>query len=158
MGVRAVGMTNEFVTAIGAPTHPVADAVVLFGVHPTQSVKILVVDDERAIANYLAIFLCRHGHRALPLYDQTEALEHAAMLIFDLALVGIVMPGISGLKLADRLRELMPACRIVLVDILDTVEKVRLLRKDFDYLACPFEAEELLTKLQCVEQEIIEQR
>lgn len=113
--------------------------------------KILIVDDERTIVNYLAVLLCHHGHRALPLYDQVEALENASIIHFDLALVGIVMPGMSGLVLADRLRELMPACKIVLVDTQDTVEKVRLFRSDLDFLACPFEAEELLSKLRCVE-------
>jgi DNA-binding response OmpR family regulator len=116
--------------------------------------KILIVDDEPTIANYLAILLCQQGHRVLPLNDQAEALEHAAMLTFDLALVGIVMPGMSGLELGDRLRKLVPACKIVLMDTLSTVEKVRQLRNDLEYLACPFETPELLRKLECVEQQV----
>lgn len=109
--------------------------------------RILVVDDERAIADYVARFLGLRGYHALPLYSPEDALEHLKMLRFDVALIGIVMPGLDGLELGDRVRELAPECRIVLFDVCTTVEACRSHRSDFEYLATPFEAEDLLSIL-----------
>jgi len=87
--------------------------------------RILVVDDERTIANYIAELLSENGYHVLPLYTPEDALEHSNHFHFDLAVVGIIMPGLNGLGLADRLRRIIPDCRIsVSVRILPCVLQV----------------------------------
>lgn len=112
--------------------------------------KVLVVDDERTIANYVATGLNHFGYRALPLYSPEDAIEHARVLEFDAALVGFVMPGMLGTEIAVRIKTLSPETKIVI-----TVEEVppevaESLRRrgfDFDYLPAPFEWNDLVALL-----------
>jgi CheY-like chemotaxis protein len=51
---------------------------------------------------------------------------------FELAIVGIMMPGMSGIELADRLRQQLLNCKILLMDGNELVESVKPHRLDFD--------------------------
>jgi len=106
--------------------------------------KVLVVNDERATANSIAEILDQNGHNALPLCKAVEAVEHAEKLTFDVALIGLMM---TGVDLADRLRELMPRCTIVLVFGEPTLGIAKRLRSDFNYLSESFKTDDLLKKL-----------
>jgi DNA-binding response OmpR family regulator len=76
--------------------------------------KVLVVNDERNTANSIAELLRRNGHHALPLSSAIEAVEHAEVLTFDVALVERKLNN-SFLELGDYLQKLMPRCRLVIV-------------------------------------------
>jgi len=51
---------------------------------------------------------------------------------------------LEGIRFADRLLEMLPCCRIVLVDFPADVEFLRSIRSDFSYLQTLFETQELL--------------
>jgi DNA-binding response OmpR family regulator len=110
--------------------------------------NILVVDDCPNIANYVAHVLSIHGHNVLALNHPAEALEHAEMISFDLAYLGIVMPSMSGFELGIRIRKLLPHCAVILgSEDVPPSEIIRFVRHGFGYLSAPFELEDLLSEI-----------
>ncbi len=75
---------------------------------------VLVVDDESAIAETLAEILSRSGYAALTAYDAEEALESALMTPPDMVITDVVLPGMSGIELAMKMRRMFPDCKILL--------------------------------------------
>ena len=75
---------------------------------------VLVVDDERAIADTLTRILNRSGYAAMAAYDAETAFEIALMVPPEMLITDVVLPGISGIELAIALREKIPDCRILL--------------------------------------------
>lgn len=75
---------------------------------------ILVVDDERVIADTLATILADSGFAALPTYDGASALEMATVVPPDLVITDVVMPGMSGIDLAVEISKTFPRSRIIL--------------------------------------------
>lgn len=92
--------------------------------------RVLVVDDEEAIANTLARILRSHGFSALPEYSAKAAAVAAEKFRPDILITDIVMPGLSGIDLAALFSRAYPACRIILTS-------ANLLHFDDSYL--PFE-------------------
>ena len=77
--------------------------------------RVLVVDDDRLVADTLTLIFERNGFTARAVYSADEALECAREFGPDLLLCDVTMPGRDGLSLvADMTREL-PACRILVL-------------------------------------------
>lgn len=77
-------------------------------------VRVLVVDDEGAIADSLAKILRDHGFEALPEYSAKGAVVAAERFGPDVLITDIVMPGINGIDLAEWFCKAQPNCRIIL--------------------------------------------
>src|SRR5450631_2620340 len=76
---------------------------------------ILVVDDERTIADSLAMILSRSGFSAFTAYDAESALRLASVVPPDLLLSDVMMgPGMDGVELAIRLVKVIPDCKVLL--------------------------------------------
>ena len=71
---------------------------------PRRRLRVLVVDDAVDIRNLVASHLKRFGHEVLLASDGEEALVVAAEEKPDLAIVDIMMPGLNGYKVTERLR------------------------------------------------------
>jgi CheY-like chemotaxis protein len=69
-----------------------------------QPHKILIVDDNRFVADSVAILLRLTGHEALTAYDGGAALAAVEAFHPDVVLVDLVMPGIDGFEIARQLR------------------------------------------------------
>lgn len=67
--------------------------------------KILVADDEKEIADLVALYLENEGFQVFKFYDSRKALECVEKENFDLAVLDVMMPGIDGLELCRRIRE-----------------------------------------------------
>lgn len=76
--------------------------------------KVLVVDDERLIADTITEILEGAGFDAMAAYDGWTALETAARSHPDCLLSDVLMPGMNGVELAIAMRKLYPAARILL--------------------------------------------
>jgi len=75
---------------------------------------VLIVDDERVIADTLTIILAKSGYATLTAYSAESALEIAALIPPNLLLSDVVMPGINGVDLAARLVRDVPDCEVLL--------------------------------------------
>lgn len=75
---------------------------------------IYVVDDEEVITWTLAKILNAAGFDAKGFCDPLEALEAARSIAPTILLTDVMMPGLNGIDLAIRVRELCPECRIIL--------------------------------------------
>jgi DNA-binding response OmpR family regulator len=79
-----------------------------------RALRIFVVDDERVIAETLAIILRANGYAATAFTDPMEALRCARQDAPDLLISDVMMPQLSGVDLAILLRELCPRCGVLL--------------------------------------------
>ena len=98
------------------PTIPI-DQVPVYGAlqgPDSHCPSILVVDDERIIADTLAQIFNRNGYTAIPAYSAAMALELASSVPPDLLLTDVSMPGMSGIDLAITMKAVCPDCRVVL--------------------------------------------
>jgi adenylate cyclase len=107
-----------------------------------RSSRILVVDDNAANRDVLARRLMREGHQVVTAADGASVLELVAGRDFDLVLLDLIMPGMSGFELLRRLKAArhtsdVPVIVISALDELDSV--VRCIEAGAeDYLTKPF--------------------
>ncbi|HET6215924.1 MAG TPA: response regulator [Acidobacteriaceae bacterium] len=81
---------------------------------------ILVVDDERVIADTLAAILARRGFAAMQAYDAESALDLSRVIPPELLLSDVLLPGKSGIELAIAMKDAVPDCRVLLFSGQDT--------------------------------------
>ena len=77
--------------------------------------KILVVDDEKKIANALAERLGLRGFDATPVYDGTSALSLLGKDTFDGMILDLRLPDIDGIEVLRQTKEEFPNIRIVIL-------------------------------------------
>lgn len=113
--------------------------------------KVLVVDDERVIADTLAIILNQHGFEASAVYTGTGAVERARTVHPDLIISDVIMPDMNGIEAAIHIRGFLPECKILLFSgqaaTADLLESARAQGHEFEILAKPVHPQDLLAKL-----------
>jgi len=109
--------------------------------------KIFIVDDEPVIASTLAAILRMHGYTATFFTSPVEALAAAQSRTPDLLITDVVMPRMSGIDLAVRMRAQYPACKALLFSghgaAFDLLREARAGGHHFDLLLKPFLPAEL---------------
>jgi DNA-binding NtrC family response regulator len=111
-----------------------------------------VVDDEKVIAETLAMILMQAGFRARAFEDPNLALAAAAKgPPPDLLISDVVMPGMSGIQLAIQFRQIYPHCKVLLFSgqaaSVDLLESAKREGHDFEVLLKPVHPSDLLAKL-----------
>jgi len=113
--------------------------------------KVLVVDDERVIADTLAMILNKNGFDARPVYSGEKALELAATFEPDMLISDVIMADLNGIDAAIRMRSRLPSIKILLFSgqaaTADLLEKARAQGYEFEILAKPVHPQDLLDKL-----------
>ena len=108
--------------------------------------RILIVEDEKRLADTLAELLHRRGYAVDVSYDGVSGLDNARSGIYDLVLLDAMLPELDGFSLLQQLRaggETVPV--LMLTARSDLSDRVRGLDCGADYyLTKPFETEELL--------------
>jgi DNA-binding response OmpR family regulator len=89
---------------------------------PGGNPALLVVDDNVRLAQTIVAYMEMEGFRAIHANSAEEALLAAGRSSFDLALVDINMPGMDGIEVCRRLREMLPGIRVVIVTGRDAEE------------------------------------
>lgn len=119
---------------------------------PAEPATILLADDESALRRLVRRVLERQGYRVLAAESGEAALQlaeggHGEV---DLLLTDVVMPGMSGRELAERLLPSHPGMRLLYTSGYTDDEIVRhgVSRCGIPFLAKPFAPEELLRKVQ----------
>jgi DNA-binding response OmpR family regulator len=116
--------------------------------------SVFVVDDEPLIASTTTTILLHSGYDAHSFVNPLEALEAAQAVGPDLVIADVVMPGLSGIDLAIRLKELCPTCKVLLLsgqaETQDLLEVARSQGHDFTVLAKPIHPTELLARIRDV--------
>jgi two-component system cell cycle sensor histidine kinase/response regulator CckA len=112
---------------------------------------VLVVEDEPEVRRLTCEILKAHGYRVLEAANAGEALllseRHPAPI--HLMITDVVMPGLNGRELAERLSPLRPGLRVLFMSgyMENTIAHRGLLDPDVAYLQKPFMPEQLLTKV-----------
>ena len=75
--------------------------------------KILVVDDERSIAETMRDIFQSAGYAAHCAYSGDEAITKAANLCPDVLLSDVMMPGMNGFEVALQVKQICPECRLL---------------------------------------------
>ena len=110
--------------------------------------SILIVDDEREIADLVALYLENEGFRVTKYYDGREALEYIREEKPDLAILDIMLPGISGLELCRKIRENHTYPVIMLTAKVEDMDKIMGLTLGADdYITKPFLPLELVARV-----------
>lgn len=112
--------------------------------------RILVVEDERGIADNIAEYLRQYSYAVDTAYDGTEGLRLARSGNYDVALLDWMLPGIDGLALCGMLRKDHPNLGIIMLTAKDAVDdRVSGLETGADdYIVKPFALKELLARVQ----------
>ena len=110
--------------------------------------RILIVEDEAAIARFVELELRHEGYQVDKAEDGRAGLEQALVGQYDLVLLDIMLPGLSGLEVLRRLRREKDT-PVILLTARDTVmDKVSGLDMGADdYITKPFAIEELLARI-----------
>ena len=119
-----------------------------------MSASILVVEDEPAIQSLIATNLRRHGHTVNAALDAEDALRQIRAALPDLILLDWMLPGMSGLECARKLRA-DPRTKHVPIIMLtargEERDRINGLESGADdYVTKPFSPRELLARIQAV--------
>ena len=108
--------------------------------------KILVVEDERLLADSLKVLLEGKGFEADTAYDGKTGEEYARSGVYDLLILDVMMPGIDGYELARRIRARHLGTPILMLTAKSELEdRITGLDSGADYyLTKPFDTRELL--------------
>jgi DNA-binding response OmpR family regulator len=116
------------------------------------------VDDERVIADTLATILRREGYETAAAYDGSSALTLCETFGPELVISDVVMlPGMSGIDLAIRIRQQYPGCKILLFSgqaaTAGLLDEARRKGHEFELLAKPIHPKELLARIDGIREE-----
>src|SRR5215469_2997049 len=112
----------------------------------TDVPKILLIEDDLAIAGSLRRVLARSGYDVSTLTRGDEGLEQARRDHFDVVLSDFKLPGLSGLELVAQLHAAKPLLPVIVMTAHGSTETAIEATKlgAYDYILKPFDVEELL--------------
>src|SRR5712672_3018807 len=120
----------------------------------SEAANILLVDDEPGMLRYIRTLLEVDEHKVQTASTGEEAVERVQKgLQPDMVLLDLLMPGIDGLQTLERLRQMKPGAKVVMLSCVnDTRKVVQAMRLGaIDYLTKPFQKAELDAVIgQCV--------
>lgn len=116
-----------------------------------QNLRILVVDDEKAIRSFLKASLSSHGYNVFESATAEEALEKSVSAHPDAVILDLGLPDMDGLEVTKEIRKRSKMPVIILSVREDAMDKVAALDAGADdYLTKPFSTKELLARLRAV--------
>ncbi|MDT8420173.1 MAG: response regulator [Desulfuromonadales bacterium] len=117
--------------------------------------KILVVDDDRDMRDNIVEILTDSEFEIAAAEDGEDALRQLKGQSFDLVLLDLLMPGLSGMDVLSMIKRESPSTQVIMVTAFSTVDNaVEAMRKGADdYITKPFKINELrMTVRKCLEQ------
>ena len=118
----------------------------------TSRPKVLIADDEKLIADTMALILNQFGFDARAVYSCATALELAAVFQPDLLISDVIMAGLTGVDAAIQMRAMLPGIRVFLLSgqtaTAEMVAQSPARDLGFEVLEKPVHPIELVTRLQ----------
>jgi DNA-binding response OmpR family regulator len=116
-----------------------------------DAADVLVVDDDRTVAEVVSTYLQRAGHRVRHAADGYEAVAAAEARLPDLVVLDLMLPGLDGIEVHQRIRELGPVPVIMLTARSEESDRILGLETGADdYVTKPFSPRELVLRAQSV--------
>jgi DNA-binding response OmpR family regulator len=110
--------------------------------------RILIVDDDRDIANLIDIYLMNEGFETVQAHDGAEALDKLANEEFHLVVLDIMMPKMDGMEVCRRIRETGSIPILMVSAKAEDMDKIRgLMTGADDYVVKPFNPLELVVRV-----------
>jgi len=116
-----------------------------------EGTRVLVVEDERAIADFMRLGLAHQGYSVQVVSDGNEVLRHFRAFAPHLVVLDLMLPGMDGLTLCRRLRAISTVPILVVTARDDVSDRVRGLDGGADdYLTKPFDFAELSARVRAL--------
>ena len=113
--------------------------------------KILVVDDEKEIADLLDVYLKNDGYTVYKFYNGTDALACLKKTLPDLAILDVMLPDIDGFHICQKIREKFCFPVIMLTAKAEERDELRGFQLGVDeYITKPFSPREVLARVKAV--------
>ena len=113
--------------------------------------RVLVIDDEKNLADTLVWILERAGFEATSAYDGESALQRLDTFQPDVVISDVIMPGINGIEVCTRIQARFPKCHILLFSgqtaTNELLGEAREHGLTWELLAKPMDPDELLAKV-----------
>jgi two-component system response regulator VicR len=112
--------------------------------------KIMVVDNEPDIVDLTRTVLELGGYGVVPAYSGEECLKKLDKELVDLVLLDIMMPGMSGWDVFNRIKKKSPKVKVAFMSVLEISDKRKQVLLDeglADYIMKPFDKETLLIRV-----------
>jgi two-component system OmpR family response regulator len=125
-----------------------------------RTLRILIVEDEAAIAGAVKAALTTDGHAVDAVGDGRHALDWAEAYAYDLVILDVILPGLDGFAACSALRDRgYPAAILMLTALDDVRDRITGLdRGADDYLAKPFSMDELRARVRALGRRRLEDR
>jgi len=119
------------------------------GVIPIENRRILVIDDEPEILNFIEIHLVNAGFDVLRASNGQEALDHVKANYCDLVLSDLRLPDVDGVELMQQIHTVQASVPIIIMTAYGTIENaVDAMRQGaFDYLTKPMSIQDLMFRI-----------
>ncbi len=115
-----------------------------------KPIRVLLVDDEADLVDFLAHRLLKQGYTVSAITDPTEALEIVRKQIFDVALLDLKMPQMDGIELLAEIHAVQPYLEAIMLTGHGSTDSAlaagRL--KAFRYLIKPYDYDELIQQIE----------
>jgi two-component system response regulator PilR (NtrC family) len=107
---------------------------------------ILVVDDELSMREFLKILLEKEGYEVSTASEASSAIELIKGQSFDLVVSDIKMPGMGGLTLLEKIKEIDSSLPVIMITAFASPENAVIAMKSgaFDYITKPFKVDEII--------------
>lgn len=121
--------------------------------------KLLVVEDEKALNEIIKKKLIREGYNVEQCFDGVEALEYLAYGEYDGVILDIMMPKLNGLEVVEHIRKQGNMTPVLFLTAKDSVsDRVKGLDSGGDdYLVKPFDFEELMARIRVMTRRAVKQ-
>ena len=107
--------------------------------------KVLVIEDEKLVAESIRAILEHKGFDVQTVYDGEAGTEYAELGIYDLLILDVMMPKLNGFQVARQVRADRCATPILMLTRSDIEDRIQGLNAGADYyLTKPFDSRELL--------------
>ncbi|HET9698151.1 MAG TPA: response regulator [Terriglobales bacterium] len=156
MGVNSTGFVGNFAAVLlrGLGSGFAEHSVDIFAdqrVGKEKGPRVLVVDDEKLVADSLSAILNRFNFNAAPFYSGESAIEAAREKCPDYVLSDVMMPKLNGVETVLMIKKFCPTARVILLSghaaTADLLNEARLKGYEFELLAKPIHPDELLRRL-----------